>query len=186
MTDPEWLLWREQYKIQSRSFSKQLSSLTQATSKITDATEQVSELAAGSERLNEGISNLENQISHLQKDLYQQDQLSKHLGSENDVLKKRVLHLEQDANQQDQINAMSSQAKGNLERELGSLKRDHMNVIEAVGTLLENAKAERAGQRKELETMKAQMNAFTADVPQQSIAPTGREARDLAGLFPTS
>lgn len=182
--DAEWLLWREQYKIHSKSVSHQLITLTQATSQIEDVTAKIADLATSRDRLQAHNDALNERIISLEKNANQQNKLNEHLQADNDRLTYRMVHLEQDANQQDQINAMNSQAKGELEVKLEKLKGDFVNVIEAVGTMQATTKAESEGQRKQIAEMKVQMEGFMNIPAQRHLASAGRGPRDSAGLFP--
>jgi len=183
--DPEWLLWREQYKSHSKSVAHQLHSLNQATSQIGDVTTRIADLAARSDFLQAQNDVLKQRVLSLEKDANQQDKLNEHLQADNHKFRDRIVHLEQDASQQDQINAMNSQAKGKLKEKLEKLKGDFVNVIEAVETMQKTTTAEREGQRKTVAGMRTRMEAFMATAPFNHPTSTGSELRNLASLFPT-
>ena len=182
--DPEWLLWREQYKIHAKSISDQLSTLTQATSQFEDVSTKLIDLTTKVEQLQNQDDAKQKQIASLEKEVNQQRRLHEDLQAENERLRDRILHLVQEANQQDQINAMNMQATSGLQVKIKKLKGDFANVIEALGTMQATTKLERDNQRKEFLDMKAQMEAFLASTAQEYSPSTGRGQKDLAGLFP--
>ena len=183
-SDPEWLLWREQYKIHSRSVSHQLSALTQAISQIDDVSTKVADLTTMAEQLQTQDNAEQQRVVNLETDANQQRRFYERIQADNDKLKERIVHLVQDANQQDQINAMNSQADSELETKLEKLRGDFINVIEAVETMQATTKVEGDKQKKEYMEIKAQMEAFLSSTVQEYLPLTGREQRDLASLFP--
>ncbi|KAL6715865.1 hypothetical protein ACLMJK_006826 [Lecanora helva] len=175
--DSEWLLWREQYRIHAKSVSQQLASLAQNLPKIEELTSKFANFSTSKDDLQTQITSLEERISSLQKSADQQIKLNESLQNENTELRRRTVHLEQELNQQDQINAMNSHAVSTLEEKQNKQKADFLNVIEAVSMMQATAKHERETQKKQLDEMRAQMEAFIAAPVQRYPVPGGREPK---------
>ena len=164
--DPEWLLWREQYKIHSKSVSQQLSTLTQNLSQIEDVATKLDDLSSRTCDIETENETFKNRITRLEQNLKQQSKINERLEADNEAFKRRIVNLEQEANQQDQINALNSHAKDELEEKLAKLKGDFLNVIEAVGTIQETAKVERERLRKESAEMRMQVEDIVSGAAQ--------------------
>ena len=180
--DPEWLLWREQYKIHSRSILEQLSFHDQGVKQIGEVTTDLANLISQSNELQAQNDTLRKRIATLEENNNRHQKPDERLMSENNRLRDRIVRLEQDANQQDQINAMHSEAKGDLELKLKKLKADFVNVIEAVGTMQKTTRAEREGQRKELLDMKERLEACVPITAQKH--PPRNTFTDCPGVVP--
>ena len=208
---PEWLLFREHYKIQSKDVSHQLESLTRIISPIKEVISKLANLSAGSDVLQaenhafkEHITSLQENLGqhnelndrlqadndklisrteHLEQHVNQQSQLNERLQADNVKLTSRMVHLEQDANQQDQINAMNSLAKDDLEEKLAKLKGDHVNVIEAVTMMQETSKIEKEKLNKDWVDMKARIEASLTTSVHRDPSSEGRAPGEFTAPF---
>ena len=191
--DPEWLLWCMRLKLEHTKLFHQISTLTEAIARLENLAAEIADSIADNDHVQAGNNILKDRIASLEEDAKLHNQISPansqvidELQAENEALKDRILLLEQDANQQDQINAVNSQAKSTLEQKFNILKMEYIRVTDAVGTMQKTAQVEREGQKRELEDMKAQMEAFMAGASQKKKSPAREDSNPLAGLFPSS
>lgn len=192
--DPEWLLWCKRLKLEHGKFEHQISSLTQETPRIENLVANLTDLTSNKiKHFQTECKIFKNRIAGLEKDLHQQNRsnpdnsaLFHQLGEDNNILKDRIQRLENDATAQDQLNIVSSQAKATLEQQHKILKMECNSLTNAVDIMQKTMRLERQGMKKDLEEMKAQVEALAAGASQRNDSPAHKISEAIAGGFPAS
>lgn len=151
--EPEWLIWACRAKSKIEDLARQVQVINDAVSNISVLEQRFTELAATQQQVK----------------------------TENSALRERILCLEQELNQQDQINAAKSQNQQSLEGKIETLSREFLSVINAVKDVQKTASIQKEAQKKELEEIRARVNAFTSHTETSTHARVEEISTQLMG-----
>lgn len=151
--EPEWLIWACRAKSKIEDLARQVQVINDAVSNISVLEQRLTELAATQQQFK----------------------------TENSALRERILCLEQELNQQDQINAAKSQNQQSLEGKIETLSREFLSVINAVKDVQKTTSIQKEAQKKELEEIRARVNAFTSPTETSTHARVEEISTQLMG-----